>query len=80
MSYTEEDTVNILASTSVGTFEGVVVGEGVSLYDKNRGSGKDKRASVSVFSHKNVQLGTDCWPINILCTIETKHKEPSTFH
>lgn len=50
-----EDIVNILASTSTGTLEGggawgcVTVG----------GSGKDKQASVSVFSQKNVQLGTN---------------------
>jgi len=47
-----EDFVNILASTSSGALGGglcVTVG----------GSGKDKRASVSVFSQKNVQIGTN---------------------
>lgn len=50
------------------------------------GSGKDKRASVSVFRQKNVQLGTNwdnCWPINILFTMKQiqscKIQEPSTF-
>lgn len=74
-----EDIVNILVSTCSGALGGglcVTVG----------GSGKDKRASVSVFSQKNVQIGTNwdnCWPINILFTMKQiqscKIQEPSTF-
>lgn len=80
-----EDIVNILASTRTGTFGGWGWVGGLCDSKWVR-EGQTSRASVSVFSQKNVQLGTNwdnCWPINILFTMKQIQscniQEPSTF-